>query len=28
MLSELPPEQAGIPKQGNGSETAFGGQMI
>src|SRR5262249_54379711 len=28
MLSELPPEQAGIPKQGNGNETAFGGQMI
>jgi len=28
MLSELPPEQAGIPEQGNGSETVFGGQMI
>jgi len=28
MLSELPPEQAGILEQGNGSETAFGGQMI
>jgi len=28
MLSELPPEQAGIPEQGNGRETAFGGQMI